>query len=359
MPELPRMYPVWVDAKNTRVYGMDVDECGALWFTGSLSVLHRYNPESGQIHTFSIPDKHGGSQCLCAGGKVYVLPQTNPMITVYDTVMERVYKIDKPFLEANLWYGHADKARNVLYLPERSRPCLVVWDVETEEGEVLEYPAPGVLPDIREVDWPERLETFAVPRNDGVQRRVYYDPDSRGFLAEDSRRVPPSRPGARAEPFVVSYSDGRLSRLDRRTGERYERDVPGWKEDFGFIGGGVFYRGWQLNNLSTYDSGFRYDEKTGDYIQQKEDPHIGVDGLPYHFMDRFIAYHPESDTFDLLIPDVPRSRYPQLCYNKVADGHLYITANDIWSEEKQRPLGAVENPVGQLMVLQTRRTDGG
>ena len=353
------MYPVWVDAKNTRVYGMDVDECGALWFTGSLSVLHRYNPESGQIHTFSIPDNHGGSQCLCAGGKVYVLPQTNPMITVYDTVMERVYKIDKPFLEANLWYGHADKARNVLYMPERSRPCLVVWDVETEEGEVLEYPAPGVLPDIREVDWPERLETFAVPRNDDVQRRVYYDPDSRGFLAEDSRRVPPSRPGARAEPFVVSYSDGRLGRLDRRTGERYERDVPGWKEDFGFIGGGVFYGGWQLNNLSTYDSGFRYDEKTGDYIQQKEDPHIGVDGLPYHFMDRFIAYHPESDTFDLLIPDVPRSRYPQLCYNKVADGHLYITANDIWSEEKQRPLGAVENPVGQLMVLQTRRTDGG
>ncbi|MDE2999289.1 MAG: hypothetical protein OXU79_09465 [Gemmatimonadota bacterium] len=357
MPELPKMYPVWVNEKNTRVYGIDDDDCGALWFTGSLPVLHRYYPESGRIDTIPIPEKHGGSQCLWAGGKVYVLPQTNEKLTVFEVAANRVYQVDKPFPEANLWYGHADKARNVLYMPERSRPCLVVWDVETEQGEVLEYPVPGALPDIGELDWPERLEVFPVPRIDGAQRRVYYDPDVPGFVAEDSHRTPPSRSGARAERYVVNYREGRLLRLDRLTGETYERDVPGWKVDFGFIGGGVFHQGWQLNNLSTYDSGFRYDEKTGDYIQMKEDPHIGVDGLPYHFMDRFIAYHPASDTFELLVPDVPQSRYPQLCYNKVADGHLYITANDIWSEEKQRPLGAIENPVGQLMVLQTRRIE--
>ena len=130
MPELPRMYPVWVDAKNTRVYGIDDDEVGALWFTGSLPFLHRYLPESGQIDTIPIPEKHGGSQCLCAGGKVYVLPQTNEKLTVFKVAEERVYQVDKPFPEANLWYGHADKARNVLYLPERSRPCLVIWHVE-------------------------------------------------------------------------------------------------------------------------------------------------------------------------------------------------------------------------------------
>ncbi len=359
MPDLPRMYSVWVDAENTRVYGIDDDDCGALWFTGSLPALHRYLPEKGLIETFPIPEKHGGSQCLCAGGKVYVLPQTNEKLTVLDVAEERVCQVDKPFPKANLWYGHADRARNVLYMPERSRPCLVVWDVESDRGEVITYPEPGLLPPIMEVDWPERLEVFGVPGSDGLQRRVYYDPEGRRFLAEDAQRIPPSRPGQRAERYIVNYMEGRLSRLDRQTGDTYERAVPGWKEDFGFIGGGVFYQGWQLNNLSTYDSGFRYDEETGAYIQQKDDPYTGVDGFPYHFMDRFIAYHPETDTFDQLIPEVSQQRYPQLCYNKLADGHLYITANNIWSDEKQRPLGAIENPVGQLMVLQTRRIESG
>jgi hypothetical protein len=75
-------------------------------------------------------------------------------------------------------------------------------------------------------------------------------------------------------------------------------------------------------------------------------------------MDRFLAYHPESDTFSYLIPDVPKDRYPQLCYNHVARGELYITSNDIWSKEKGRPLGAVEQTVGQVMVLQSHPVEG-
>lgn len=359
MPELPRMYPVWVDAKNTRVYGIDDDDFGALWFTGSLPFLHRYQPESGRIDTISIPEKHGGSQCLCAGGKVYVLPQTNEKLTVFEVAEERVYQVDKPFPDANLWYGHADKARNVLYLPERSRPCLVIWHVEEDRAAISTYPEPGVLPSIVDVDWPDRLEVFSVPGTERLARRVYWDPESQRFVAEDSDLIPPSRPGEPAERYVVNYREGRLFRLDRQTGEVHERAVPGWKEDFGFIGGGVCYRGWQLNTLSTYDSGFRYDEATGTYIPLKDDPYTGVDGFPYHFMDRFLAYHPESDTFDMLFPDDSQGRYPQMCYSKIAGGHFYITANDIWSAEKQRPLGAVENPVGQLMVLQTRPIESG
>jgi hypothetical protein len=184
-------------------------------------------------------------------------------------------------------------------------------------------------------------------------------------VAEDSEPIPPVRPGTEdlAERYVVLYrttkpegghlDDARLIRLDRETGERYERSIPGWNEEFGFIGGGVFYRGWQLNNLSTSRHNFRYDERTGEYIPLVEEPYKGVDGDPYHFMNRFLAYHPESDTFDLLFPDVPDDRYPQLCYNMPVGEHLYITANDIWSTEKGRPLGSIEGPVGQLMVLQS------
>jgi hypothetical protein len=70
-------------------------------------------------------------------------------------------------------------------------------------------------------------------------------------------------------------------------------------------------------------------------------------------MDRFLAYHPESDTFSYLIPGVPADRYPQLCYNHVVGDDLYITSNNIWSAEKGRALGAVEGPIGQVMVLQS------
>ncbi len=354
MPELPEMHAVWVGAENTRVYGMDDDADGAIWFTGSHPKLHRYWPQTGDIDTVPIPEDHGGSQCLCTSGKVYILPQTNAKLTVYHTEAERVEQVDKPFPEANLWYGHSDKQRGLLYLLESARPALVVWDTDAEKGEVLAYPDQGELPDVSEGDWPERLEIFSAARQDGDGwRRLYFDPDAHRFVAEDTEEIPPARPGGDAERYLVSYKDGRVTRLDRETGESHERDVPGWKEDFGFIGGGVWYQGWQLNNLSTYDAGFQYDERTGKYIQVKEDPYSGVDGHPYHFMDRFLAYHPESDTFDLLAAGPFAGRYPQLCYNKVSRDHLYITANDIWSAEKQRPLGSVEGPVGQLMVFQT------
>ena len=100
-PRLPELYSVWVEAKNTRVYGIDDDHEGSLWFTGSLNLLHRYWPANGDIETREIPEKHGGSQCLCAGDKVYVLPQTNEKITVCDVAEGRVYQVDKPFPEAN------------------------------------------------------------------------------------------------------------------------------------------------------------------------------------------------------------------------------------------------------------------
>ncbi len=356
-PRLPELYSVWVGAKNTRVYGIDDDHEGSLWFTGSLNLLHRYWPANGDIETREIPEKHGGSQCLCAGDKVYVLPQTNEKITVCDVAEGRVYQVDKPFPEANLWYGHSDKERNVLYLPERARHCLVVWDVASDTSQTLTYPGVGELPSIRTVDWSERLEVFSVPSGDGGWgHRVYYDPEEERFIAEDNEEIPPGF-GESASRYIVNYKDGRVIRIDRESGEVLERDVPGWREEFGFIGGGVFYDGWQLNNLSTYDASFRYDEKTGNYIQLKEDPHKGVDGHPYHFMDRFIGYHPATDTFDFLIPDVPDGKYPQLCYNKISDGDLFITANDIWSSEKNRALGSIEHPIGQLMVFQTRKLD--
>ena len=356
MPTLPKMHPVWTDAENTRVYGMDHDDAKSIWFTGSLDKLHRYWPKQGKMETIPIPGDHGGSQCLCAGGKVYVLPQLHPKITVYDVAAGRVRLLDKPFPEANIWWGNKDEKQGLLYLQDRSRPCLAVWEVDGDRFEVYSYPEAGALPSVLETDWPDRLHACWVAGETGGYR-VYFDPEVRRFVAEDQEAIPPLRPGAEAERYIVNYREGRLTRLDRQTGERYERAVPGWDKVFGFVGGGVFWRGWQLNNLSTYARGYQYDERTGKYNQVKENPNIGVDGQLYHFMNRFIAYHPESDTFDFLVPDVPADRYPQLCYNHVMDGELYITSNDIFSKEKGRALGAVEGPVGQLMVLQSHPTE--
>ena len=36
-PELPPMHPLWGEAENTRVYGIDVDPDGKLW---SVSYTH-------------------------------------------------------------------------------------------------------------------------------------------------------------------------------------------------------------------------------------------------------------------------------------------------------------------------------
>lgn len=350
----PKMYPVYVDAENTRVYGIDHDPEGNLWFAGSRSLLHRYRPREGRIESFAIPPDHGGSQCLWAGGKVFILPQVQPRMVVFDVATTKASHLEKPFPEANLWYGHADKEGSLLLLTERSRPCLALLDAITQQWQVEPYPEAGALPDIAAIEWAESLIPYNVP-GETPTRRVFFDPDARRFVAEHRGPTEPVRPGTEgATPrYTVSYTDGVMTRRDRHTGAVHQRDVPGWGTVFGFIGGGVFWRGWQLNCLSTYANTYRYDEQTGTYTQLRDDPNTGVDGHPYHFMNRFLAYHPESDTFSYLIPDVPEDRYPQLCYNHVVGDELYITSNDIWSAEKGRAAGAIEGPIGQVMVLQS------
>jgi len=347
------MYPIYVDAENTRLYGIDDDPEGALWFAGSRPVLHRYWPRQGRIETFEIPPEHGGSQCLWAAGKVFILPQAQPRMVVYDVGKGTSAQREKPFPEANLWYGRADKERSLLLLSERSRPCLVLLDAVTQEWQIEPYPAPGALPALGAA-WDERLVCFGVP-GEYHTRRVYFDPDARRFVAEHQGPREPIRPGdeATAVRYTINYADGVMTCTDRLTGEVRRRDVPGFGEEFGFIGGGVFWRGWQLNTLSSYANTYRYSEQTATYTQLRDDPDRGVDGHPYHFLNRFLAYHPESDTFTYLVPDVPADRYPQLCYNHVVGDELYITSNDIWSREKGRAIGAIEHPIGQVMVLQS------
>ncbi len=366
MPELPKMYPVWADAENRRLFGMDNDEEGALWFSSGIPKLHRYQPRTGEIDTIPLPEGHGGSECVCVGGKVYLLPQANPRITIYQVAEDRVVQVDKPFLEANIWNGRKDLERGLIYMSERSRPCLVVWDVEDDRGDLFPYPEAGSLPSIRETGWPDRLAVFDVPGDPYLpRRRVYFDPDERCFVAEDTEPIPPLRPGTEdeAERYLIHFRapgstyphirEARLICLDRLTGERRERELPGWGTEFGFVGGGSFYKGWQLNPVDTYRTSYKYDERTGKMTPLVENPHLGTDGLPYHFLNWLMAYHPETDTFDRLLLDVPEGRYPQLCYSKVVGDQLYFTANDIWSKEKGRSLGASEGPVGQVMVLQS------
>jgi hypothetical protein len=349
---LPRMYAITVEAQNTRLYGMDHDPTGALWFTGSRPLLHQYRPREGRIESFPIPDGHGGSQCLWSAGKVAILPQTQPRMLLFDAATGESRHLEKPFPDANLWYGRSDKERSLFLVEERSRPCLALLDVATQAWQIVPYPPAGALPALPVVEWGETWLPFAVP---GEQRRVYFDPDVRRFVAEHPGAFEPLRPGVDAPRYAVTYAEGRMTRIDRVTGETHVRPVPGWGREFGFIGGGVFWRGWQLNNLSTYNNTYRYDEQSGEYLPLVAEPDRGVDGLPYHFLDRFLAYHPESDTFAFLVPDVPPECYPQLCYNIVVDGELFITANDIWSAQKGRPLGSSEGPIGQVIVLQSAR----
>lgn len=201
MPELPKMHPIWVNDENRRLFGIGDDEEGSLWFSSGLPKLLRYHPRTGAIATIPLPENHGGSQCVCVSGKVYVLPQANPRMTIYRVAEERMIQVEKPFPEANIWNGSVDRERGLIYLPERSRPCLVVWDVEAERGEPFPYPEAGALPSIRATDWPERLEVFPIPADPSAPpRRVYFDPEGCGSWPRTPSRSRRCVPGRRRRP---------------------------------------------------------------------------------------------------------------------------------------------------------------
>ncbi|MDP6124356.1 MAG: hypothetical protein QGH20_01205 [Candidatus Latescibacteria bacterium] len=352
---MPTMTPVRLPQATSRLFAMSAGGSGALYFGSSPSPLYRYAPFSGTLTAIATPlTDLPISASLALGHRVYILSQKSPTIAVYDTEKDDWSTINLPHESANVWYGIVDEARQSLWLIDRSNDTLMCLNCQTESVATFDYPYDNEIPGV------------AIGLNDGHRLLlVGTDPCGVGIFDRRSERFSKwiGSPWPEIEPTgVVPIPEDRLLIADRLRGrlavyhlksEIWERpiEMPDHGSVYGFIGMGLPWDGGALFCLSTYQGTMRYDRHANSFVSTGSvDSGLGVDGLPYHFMDRYLAFDPSDESVSYLAIDDPMDSYTQLCYGLVHDGHLYVTGNDIYDSDTRVPDGG---NVGPMTVWQS------
>jgi len=325
-----------------RFLAMSMDDRGYIWMGNSTKTLFRYDPRDGSLKIIPMPASIPVGQFIASvfaiNRKVYLLLEKSPVLAVYDPVKGEFTTRKLPAAEANTWFGTPAGHTPFLYLFDRDVSGLIKWDTRNDSATVISYPYQGPLPSagvfVVEEDalycpiWNGnkmvRLN-LATSRFDGEYPTPWKDAEPTGVVPLGDKLYVSDRLNGRLLVFsLASHSWGQAV------------PIPEYGKVFGFVGGGLAYRDIAYFSLSTYKN------PAGD----------SIDGKPYHFLDRFLAYDPRAGKFSYLqLPRQP-NEYPQTAYLLAgSDGHLYFFGQDIYDPKT----GVLEREYhGKAIAYQTR-----
>jgi len=342
---LPRIYRVDLKmdpAVVQRFLAMSMDDRGYVWIGNSTKTLFRYNPRDGSVKIIpmpgSIPVGQFIASALAVNRKVYLLLEKSPVLAAYHPETGDFTTWKLPSAQPNIWYGASVEHSPYLYLFDRDVLGLIKWDTRKDTHAFIHYPYPGPLPwagtyvkgenalycPVWNGNKIVRLN-LATSRFDGEYPTPWKGAEPTGVVPLGDKLYVSDRLNGRLLVFsLASHSWGRAV------------PIPEYGKIFGFVGGGIAYQGIAYFSLSTYKS------QAGD----------SVDGKPYHFLDRFLAYDPTRGKFGYLqLPHQP-NEYPQTAYLLAgSDGHLYFFGQDIYDPKT----GVLEREYhGKAIAYQTR-----
>jgi hypothetical protein len=342
---LPKIYRADLHIEPSRVQrllAMSMDEEGYIWLGNSTKTLFRYDPRSGAIRVIPLPPSIPVGQflasCLTRNRKVYILLEKSPVLAVYHPQTGEFTSLPLPSAQANTWYGTTAGRTPFLYLFDRDVAGLIEWDTRNDTHAVIKYPYSGPLPSAGV--YVQAADALYCPIWNG-NKIVKFNLTADRFDGEYPTPWKDAQPTGVVpighELFVSDRLNGRLLVFDLSS-HSWTRaiPIPDYGKVFGFVGGGIAYRGIGYYSLSTYKN------EAGD----------SIDGKPYHFLDRFLAYDPAKQRFGYLQSVHERNEYPQTAYLLVGqDGELYFFGQDIYNPQT----GLLEREYhGKAMAYQTR-----
>jgi hypothetical protein len=140
---------------------------------------------------------------------------------------------------------------------------------------------------------------------------------------------------------------GKLHSLDLDTRQWAEPiPVPGFMDDFAYMGGSTAFQGVGVWALSTLATAPVYDRVKNTLTLAND---RGYDGKPHNFMDKQLVFDPSDQSFGYIRVEHGEDTYPLLCYQTVANGVLVITGTDIWGYRNEVP----GYTAGKLVVMQS------
>jgi hypothetical protein len=294
---------------------VDKSACSVFWLNGSLILLHQ---ACGHITSYNL-----------------------------DSGMAAVHRL--PGRQPVVWYGL--KSAGKLLLFDRS-----------DDGGVLAMSRAGGELRKANCPWPDRGPAGGREIGDGLvfiagdhdHDCLIYDANQEKFV--DGIPGPDEDVGLAGSIlhdnilYLSDSSAGRLMPLDLGTREWLEPiAIPNHGEVHGFVGGAVQIGSRGYFSISTYRFRSTLDPATGKLIVP-EDSHLGTDGRPHHFLDRFLVFDAASKRFDYLqVPEQPDG-IPLICYAAAKDDALYATGHIIPTLAD----GTLAGNVGDWLVWQSR-----
>jgi hypothetical protein len=313
---------------------------GSLWFWGGASArcLLRYDPATGKTEVHPLPRSANGEHKLASHlyllvkrGKVYMVDLRDPCshVAIYDVNQRRLsfapLLSGRPEGKMGIVTGNAPKTGPYLYYfigadaaeTSANHNGLIRWDTRTARGKFIAYPYDGPDPifGVESSDgasiWSPIWNGNALARFDvrSSQWNGYWktpfeketQPTSAGTLGNRFYCVDLFRP--RLLPFATKTKKWLPPIF-----------VPGHGQIFGVLGGGWIYQDKIFCSMATLKG----------YI-----PHggpIGVDGKPWHFLDRHLCYDPNTETFTHQVLKGTETEYWMNSVSVLQGQHMYFVA---------------------------------
>jgi len=337
-----------------RPFACDVDASDWLWQGTTRDRLLGHNLLTAELRVVEIPEMQGQVvfSAFAWQDKVFLILGDCDFYLVFDPLSGQTQRYQLPGERPLCWYG--------CKLPNGK---LMVFD--RRAGHVLIFDAPDAPPRAVPCPWPGDLAA-GTAASDGLvyifltdpARLVRFDPTAERFVDEHPLPWPAAAVGGRFEHKAVLYcadsAGGRLFPLDLQTQRWGEPiDHPDFGKVFGFIGLAFEFQGKGYFSLSTYAARSKLDLKTGKIIAPDGELPT-VDGRPLRFMERFMVFDPESQTFDYLFAPSQPDGLPLLCYAWADANRFVITGILLAWGKPQEPLSLEP---GHWLILQSQSAD--
>jgi hypothetical protein len=311
-----------------RLHEPSADDEGNLWTSPLDGTLWRYHTPSGHLEILNLRELTGiewrGLHLwpVAHGREVYLCCPTLQELWVLDRDTNQARQYPLPPENPQVYGGFAIPGwRSIYFYPaplvgHKSSPAVLKWDPRTHQYSY--YPCPYTLSG-------ELYMTFADRRRKEIWGSTYVGNDLVRFdAATDEWTGHWKSPLDRATPtpanavfgdtlYVSDHLNGRLVPFDASRGSWGKPvAIPGYREWFGYVGGGVVHRGLIYLCHSTWTGG------TG-----------SIDGKPHHFIGSWSVFDPKTSQFSRLDTPIRAGESVasfQADYGLVVGGELLMLA---------------------------------
>jgi hypothetical protein len=315
----PTFYRHDLGFSSGRLHEPSTDEQGNLWFSPLDGRLMKYHTSTGKLDILDVeqitgqPWKGLHLWPVARGRELYLCSPGFEQLWTYDTRRGAVQRYALPHVKPQVYGGFAVPGWPFVYFYDTRTAGILKWDPEAHAAEysVCPYELSGTL-----------YMAFAESRRQEIWGSTYTGNDLVRFDVkryEWAGHWKSPLEGATPTPanavfgetlYISDHLNGRIVPFAITTGTwREPIPVPGYRDWFGYISGGTFFRGHLYFCHSTWTGG---DDS--------------IDGKPHRFLGTWTVFDPQQRKFSRL--DIPTRAGESFisAYALVAHDQLYITA---------------------------------